>query len=231
MSDQFQTGKAYYAIERDDGLLDIRDAGSFFLEYKDWADLHKQAISHVKGRILDVGCGVGKHALYLQSKGYDVIGIDRSPLAIEVCEKRGLRNAIVGNMENLRFKPDSFDTFLMMGNVLGLLGSIEKGRRLLKKWYPLLSKGGIIIADANDPSRPKSGIHQVYQQQNRRRGRLPGQLRIRIRYRQYKTEWFDYLLASREEVKRLLRGTGWRVREFRNGKDSYYIAIIEKAKR
>jgi 2-polyprenyl-3-methyl-5-hydroxy-6-metoxy-1,4-benzoquinol methylase len=37
----------------------------------------------VKGRVLDVGCGAGRHSLYLQEKGFDVLGTDISPLASE----------------------------------------------------------------------------------------------------------------------------------------------------
>lgn len=228
MWDQFLGKRALYAIERSDGFLDIREADHFFLTYNGWAELHKQAMKHVKGRILDIGCGVGRHALYLQSKGYDITGIDRSPLAIEVCKRRGLKHAVVGDMNTMNFTPASFDTLLMMGNGFGLLGSKERGRRLLKRWHPLVSKHGIIVAEANNPNMTKSPLDLAYQERNRRRGRMPGQIRVRIRYRQYRTRWFDILLASKEEVKRLVRGTGWRVKGYLDGEGPYYLVILEK---
>lgn len=228
MWDRFVGGKQNHVIERDDGFLVVMDTGSFFQEYDEWNYLHKKAMQYVKGRILDLGCGAGRHSLYLQNKGYDVTGIDNSPLAIKVCRSRGLEKVLVGDIENLDFPPASFDTFLIMGNGLGLLGSPQGGRRLLKKWYPLLSKDGIIVPEGNDPYKTADPLNLAYQKRNRERGRMAGQIRVRIRYKQYKTKWFDILLASRKVVQKLVRESGWRVRQFLDGKDSYYIVIIEK---
>ena len=61
-----------------------------------------------------------------------------------------------------------------------------------------------------------------------KRGRMPGQVRIRIRFEKYATRWFDYLLVSREEMKEILEGTGWKVKQFLDSGNSKYIAIIEK---
>ena len=36
-----------------------------------------------RGRTLEVGCGTGTNALWLASEGFDVLGVDLSPLAIE----------------------------------------------------------------------------------------------------------------------------------------------------
>jgi SAM-dependent methyltransferase len=40
------------------------------------------------GRALDVGCGTGTHALWLASQGFEVIGVDISPRAIELARAR-----------------------------------------------------------------------------------------------------------------------------------------------
>jgi 2-polyprenyl-3-methyl-5-hydroxy-6-metoxy-1,4-benzoquinol methylase len=51
----------------------------------------KKAIDYAKGRVLDVGCGAGRHILYLQKKGLKVLGIDQSPLAVNMCKLRGAK--------------------------------------------------------------------------------------------------------------------------------------------
>jgi len=57
---------------------------------------------------------------------------------------------------------------------------------------------------------------------------MGGQVRIRIRFRKYATKWFDYLMISKEEMEEILKGTGWKVKQFLDSEDSQYIAIIEK---
>jgi hypothetical protein len=58
---------------------------------------------------------------------------------------------------------------------------------------------------------------------------MPGQLRIRIRHGNLIGAWFDYLLASKAEVKQIVDGTGWKVRRFIESKGPSYVIIIEKA--
>jgi hypothetical protein len=53
-------------------------------------------------------------------------------------------------------------------------------------------------------------------------------LRIRIRFRKYAGQWFDYLMVSKEEMQNILKGTRWKVKEFIDSENSQYIAIIEK---
>ena len=69
--------------------------------------------------------------------------------------------------------------------------------------------------------------HLAYQERNRRRGRLDGQIRIRVRQRELATPWFDYLMVSPDELRTLLAGTGWRLAHTIDSDDTY-IAVIDK---
>ncbi len=221
--------KIFEIVERDDGYIDVGpNLKVYFSSYEDWPPHEKKAMEFVKGRVLDVGCGAGRHSLYLQEKGLDVLGIDISPLAVKVCKLRGLKKAEVMSIEEVNFKPDSFDTILMMGNNFGLLGSFKKAQRLLKRFHKMTSKKALIIADTRDPYKTKNPDHLKYQEFNRKRGRMSGQLRIRIRFKRYATKWFNYLIVSKEEMKEILTGTGWKVKESIDSGDSSYTAIIEK---
>jgi hypothetical protein len=71
-------------------------------------------------------------------------------------------------------------------------------------------------------------VHLRYQDENVHRGRLPGQIRIRVRHRDASTPWFDYLMVSPGELERLLDGTGWRLSRTLDSDDTY-IAVIDKA--
>ena len=63
---------------------------------------------------------------------------------------------------------------------------------------------------------------------NRKKGRMSGQARIRIRYKKRATSWFDYLLVSQDEMKNILKGTGWQVKRLIESEGPVYTAIIEK---
>ena len=198
-------------VERDDGLTNARNPKLYFSGYGDWHPTEQEAMRLVKGKILDVGCGAGRHSLYLQKKGFDVLGIDVSPLAIKVCKHRGLKQAKVLSIEDADFKPDSFDTILLMGNNFGLLGGFSKARRLLKKFYGITSEKALIIADTRDPYSTDNPVHLAYHGLNKKKGRMGGQVRIRIRFHNYVSGWFDYLMVSKEEIKEMLDGTGWKL--------------------
>ena len=71
-------------IERNDGLIDARGpfGRKYYLsEYKDWAPFEKKAMKLVKGRVLDIGCGAGRHSLYFQKKGLKVLEVISKPLS------------------------------------------------------------------------------------------------------------------------------------------------------
>ena len=73
-------------------------------------------------------------------------------------------------------------------------------------------------------------VHVAHLQENLRHGRLPGHLIIRIRYKQRYTPWFEYLFLAKEELRRLLEGTAWRVTAYldHETEPGAYIALIEK---
>ena len=226
----FQGKKSFEVVERDDGFVDFSGgAPAYFAEFKDWPKIQKQAIKYAKGKVLDVGAGAGRVSLYLQKRGFDIVAIDNSPLAIQVCKKRGVKHAKVLPIEKIgTFKPNTFDTILMFGNNFGLFGSFNKAKTLLKKFHKITSPSALIITENVDPYKTEDPVHLQYHKLNKKRGRMPGQLRIRIRFRNYVGDWFDYLLVSKQEMKEILKNTGWKVKKFIDAGDYMYSAIIEK---
>jgi len=57
---------------------------------------------------------------------------------------------------------------------------------------------------------------------------MSGQLRGRVRFEKFVSKWFDWLMVSKEEMKEILYGTQWQVREFIDSGNAQYVAIIEK---
>lgn len=217
-------------IERDDYYLDTgSEAGMYFFEYKQWSPLERQAIERVQGRVLDVGCGAGRHSLHLQQKGFDVTAIDNSPGAIEVCKLRGLKKTIVRSIADVDlFDPNSFETILMLGNNFGLFGGAENAKSIFRKLFCLTSAKARIIAGTRDPYQTDSLEHLEYHEYNRQRGRMPGQIRMRVRYGKSVGAWFDYLFVSPEEMTEIVAETDWKIIEFIKSKEPNYFVVIEK---
>ena len=227
--DCHRNGSGHELVERDDGFVDLSSGPhAYFAEYRKWPKYEREAIKLAKGRVLDVGCGAGRCALYLQQKGLDVLGIDISPLAIRVCKLRGLRKAKEISITQVTPALGTFDTIIMFGNNFGLFGSFKQARWLLKRFHGMTSPDARIVAATLDPYQTKDPCHLQYHVLNRKRGRMGGQVRIRIRYRTYATPWFDYLFVSREELGTILDGTGWRLARTIDSDGPEYAAVLEK---
>ncbi len=68
----------------------------------------------LRGRALDIGCGTGTNSVSLTRKGFQVIGIDRSPTAIALAKDNAKRARVhctfwVGDALNLNFPNGYFD--------------------------------------------------------------------------------------------------------------------------
>ncbi|HAI74616.1 MAG TPA: hypothetical protein DCM08_00075 [Microscillaceae bacterium] len=222
----------YDIVEREDGHFSLNgDSDAYTEPFDQWESIQQKAVESVKGRVLDVGCGGGKHAFHLQNKGFDVVAMDNSPLALEVCKRRGIQQTWLGSVEDLNSEVGIFDTILMFGNNFGLLENFDKAHQFFHRAHQFTSDKALILAETLDPY----GIafdnedDRVYQQENRARGRMTGQVRVRIRYRKYATPWADYLFVSLAEMEDILKGTGWKIQQcLKEPKYDQYIAFIIK---
>jgi len=127
-----------------------------------------------------------------------------------------------------KFKQNSFNTIVMFGNNFGLFRNFKKAKQLLKKLHKITSENAVILAESNDPYTTNDPVHLAYHKFNKRRGRMIGQIRIRVRFKNYIGEWFDYLLVSKKEMKNILKGTGWKVKKFIDSGNFIYVAILVK---
>jgi SAM-dependent methyltransferase len=218
-------------VERDDGsIMASRFGPAYYLApYPKWPGRQRRALRFARGRILDVGAGGGRIPLHFQQKGYDVVAIDASPGTIEACRRRGVRDARVMRIEDVDASLGVFDTVVMFGNNLGLLASRAKAPRILRRLARITSERARIIAEGTDPYSTDDAGHLAYHERNRQRGRMGGQLRIRIRFREIASPWFDYLFLSRRELEEILEGTGWRLIRMIEDDKGPYVAVIEKS--
>lgn len=109
--------------------------------------------------ILDVACGRGRHAIYLNSLGFSVTGIDLSKHNI----------AVGSNFSNERlqffkhdmrqvFRKDGFDVILNLFTSFGYFDSHEDHAKAIQAITSSLKKGGLFLLDFLNPF---TVIHQL----------------------------------------------------------------------
>jgi SAM-dependent methyltransferase len=215
-----------FRVTRDDGYEEEMEVIQYVTGLV--GDYERKALEYMKGRVLDVGCGAGRVALWLQLRGHDVTGVDASPTAIEVCKWRGLRECLVMSVEELSFPPASFDTVLLLGNNLGLAGSVDRTREFYGKVHRITSDGGVLIGTGRDPYKTDNPAHLAYHERNRKLGRPPGHVRIQVQFGDEKTDWMNLLLMSPSELVEIARSAGWHLLKTIEGDGGNYAAVLKK---
>jgi hypothetical protein len=170
-------------------------------------------------------------ALELQRRGHDVVAIDPSPLAVEVCRRRGVADARVLGLREVDDGLGRFETVVLFGNNFGLLGDARKARARLRRLNAVTSPGARMLAASGDPHATRDPVHRAYLDRNVQRGRLAGQIRFRVRHRRAATPYFDFLFVSRDEMAELAGAGGWRLTGTvdSDGDGASYVGVLEKA--
>jgi SAM-dependent methyltransferase len=216
-------------FERDDGYSDPSDLPMYFREYGEFPEYEKRVLSYVKGKVLDVGCGTGRHSLWLQERGFDVTSFDSSPLVMEVCRRRGVRESILGAVQNLPFKKSVFDTIILLGNGFGLAGRLEDTCGFLRRLCEVITDDGLVLTDSRNYLLTREEAHLRYHETNRDRGRPTGEVRIRAKCGSEISSWFHLLMVTPREMENVCEETGWCVEEFFESNDPVFGAVLRKA--
>ena len=218
-------------IERDDGYIELSGGPqAYFWPFRRWPLVERRVVRRVRGRVLDVGCGAGRVCLELQRRGHQVVGIDISPKAVETALARGVEDArVCAAMQASARTLGSFDTVGLFGNNFGLFADARRARWLLRRFASMTGSRGRIVATSCDPYATDVPEHLAYHERNRARGRMPGQLRIRVRHRLRASPWFDYLIVSPAELEQVLDQTPWQIEELiTDGSSPYYAMVLER---
>lgn len=217
-------------LECDDGRAGpALPADVFFAEHREWPAQEQQVFEFVHGRVLDVGCGAGRHSLEAQRRGLGVVAIDVSPGAVEVCRRRGVQDVRHLPLATVDASLGAFDTVLMMCGNFGLVGTAGDAVLVLRTLHRMTTPSARIVLDSVDPHYEMTPAELSYRERNRARGRLPGQVTIRLRYRGWATPWYELLNLSARELEDLLAESGWRLAHLVEGEPPEYYAVLEKA--
>lgn len=181
----------------------------FFRPFDAWDWWERELLSEVRdGPVLDLGCGAGRAALHFQELGLEVTAVDTSPGAVEVCRRRGVVDARVGDLNDPPGDRVWGAVLLLCGN-LGLGGSWPRNRALLRKLAQLSSPAAVLVGDSVNFDGDAD-------------------LRLRIRYGEIVTPWWRQRNVKSVEIPALVAGTGWRVdRRLEDGVD--HAVLLRRA--
>ncbi|ETZ19097.1 bifunctional 2-polyprenyl-6-hydroxyphenol methylase/3-demethylubiquinol 3-O-methyltransferase UbiG [Pedobacter sp. V48] len=193
----------------------------YFRGEDEMPELELKALELCKGKILDVGAGVGSHALILQKRGLNVTGMDISAPAVTIMRQRGLKQAIEGNI--LTYKEDTYDTLLFMMNGIGLTGSIAGLRAFLKHVKHLLKPGGQLVFDSSD-------LSYLYQEIPFPLNGYYGEVSFRYEYKSIKGNWFKWVYVDQKTLKDLAQQSGWDAEIIFEDDHDQYLARLTLSK-
>jgi SAM-dependent methyltransferase len=213
-------------VERDDGLISAAAADRYFAQPSDWAPFERRVLDMAAGRVLDVGCGAGRFALALQERDLPVTALDVSPGAVAVSRQRGVRDVVLASAADHAASLSRYDTFLLMGENLGLLDSPQRAPRFLAELAAIARPGARIIGHGANPHETDDPVQVRYRQRNTELGRMAGQMAIRVRYCDLASPWFGYLLCAPAELASLLACTSWELTEVHDVDEVNYLAIL-----
>ena len=189
----------------------------YFRNEREMPDLELRALDLCKGKILDVGAGVGSHALILQARGHNVTAMDISAPAVTIMKQRGLKKAIQGNI--LTYKGQTYDTLLFMMNGIGLTGSIPGLKSFLQHVKSLINPGGQLIFDSSD-------LSYLYQEVPFPLNGYYGEVSFRYEYKSVKGSWFKWIYVDQQTLKTIASAAGWHTEVmFEDDQDQYLVRL------
>jgi ubiquinone/menaquinone biosynthesis C-methylase UbiE len=100
-------------------------------------------------KILDLGCGSGRHLIYLSKQRFDVYGIDISKYGIKIArnwlKRENLKSHLkIGDFyKRLPYKDNFFDAIISIAALHH--GKIGEIRKLIKEMKRILKPGGLIF--------------------------------------------------------------------------------------
>ena len=192
----------------------------FFRSEADMPEMEIIAMDLCKGKTLDIGAGVGSHALILQSKGIDVTALEISAKACEIMKHRGVKKVI--NTDILQYDSEKYDTILLLMNGIGLCGDIPGLINFLDYIKDLLLPKGQLIFDSSD-------IAYLYKPDEFISSKYYGEISYQYEYQKVKGNWFKWLYVDFDTLKAIADKGGWECEIiYEDDMDQYLVRLIIK---
>ncbi len=193
-----------------------------FRSFQEMPKVEQKALEICKGKTLDVGCGAGVHSVYLQNNGIDVMSIDISKGAVEVCKLQGLKNVV--NLDLLELKNIKFDTILLLMNGTGIFQKMENISKYLQHLKTILEDSGQILIDSSD-------LKYMFDEDDEamNTGNYYGELEYSMRYKGVQSDIFNWLYLDEKTFEQACFSNGLNFEVLAHGENYDYLARLTKA--
>jgi len=114
-----------------------------------WAVIRFAKLLKERGlrRVLDLGCGAGRHLVFLAKEGFEVFGLDSSPVALELSRERLAEEGLTARVELVQADmtripyPDGFfDGVIAIAAIYH--GTLDQIRQAVREIHRVLKPGG-----------------------------------------------------------------------------------------
>jgi SAM-dependent methyltransferase len=156
-------------------------------------------------RVLDLGCGIGRHALTFAKAGLEVVGLDLNGIAIKRAQELSRSKKLDGTFLQQDFRSieyqGEFELVLFLDSSFGLFTE-EENRKMLEQSLRALTTGGFLIIESYNREfvvermGTKKGLGRNWQEKD---GRLLSNMAtfdlVRSRY----NWWSEYMVLKTGE--------------------------------
>ncbi len=156
-----------------------------------------------QGRVLDLACGPGRHAVALARRGFEVTGLDRSPYLLQRARKLAAEESVdvewVEDDMRLFRRPAAWDLAVSMFTSFGFFETEEENETVLRNLHASLGPGGVLVMDLMGKEILARGYQETVSQEVPGAGLLVQRHRISDGWSRVSNEW---LVVEDDRVKR-----------------------------
>jgi SAM-dependent methyltransferase len=163
-----------------------------------------ELVRDLRGPVLDVGCGPGRHLHALAGHGVFALGVDLSPVAVALARGRGAR-AVVGSIFDELPGDGTWRSALLLDGNIGI-GGVPV--RLLTRLATLLHARGEVLVELDAPQTPTLCA------------------RARIETESTVSSWFAWARVSVSDIDAIAAGAGFRTAERWARGDRWFARLI-----
>jgi len=190
----------------------------FFRPEAEMPEMETIAMEMCKGKTLDIGAGVGSHALILQSRGIDITALEISEKACKIMNQRGVKRVV--NADILQYDSEKYDTILLLMNGIGLCEDLAGLQYFLEYVKKLLLPLGQLIFDSSD-------IAYLYKPDEFISSNYYGEISYQYEYQNVKGNWFKWLYIDFDTLKALAEKCGWQCEMiYEDEMDQYLVRMV-----